>query len=339
MRTSDFSFDIPQELIAQEPEKKRGDSRLMIVERTNGELRNGTISDVVDFLPENSLLVLNDSRVNKARIYGETVETGGRVAFLFLEPLKPDLWKTMCRGIKFPGKEYLFPGGLKGRIEAVSETVKLLRFDRPVDHTYLEKFGSVPLPPYIRREPVLEDEDRYQTVFSNQPGSAAAPTAGLHFTRDQLSGIAEKGVQVIMITLHVGAGTFVPIRTAMIEDHTMHGETYEISDDASRKLNAALRDNREITAVGTTVVRTLEAAYRTGSGRIIPGKRSTDLYVVPGYRFNIVDHLITNFHTPRSSLLLLVSAFAGRRLTLEAYREAVVRRYRFFSYGDAMIIL
>ena len=337
MKLSDFDFDLPKSLIAQYPSSSRTDSRLLVLRDI---IVDSTFSQLGNFLKPNDLLVLNDTKVIAARLFGNK-DSGGKVEVLVERLINDHEALVMIKSSRSPkiGSYVILEN--KSRFKICDKTDGIYKVDFELNSilNVLNEIGHIPLPPYINREDSKEDQSRYQTVYAKNNGAVAAPTAGLHFDEMLLSNLENQGISHTFVTLHVGAGTFIPIRTEMIEDHIMHGETYEISDEASRTLNAALRDNREITAVGTTVVRTLEAAYRTGSGRITPGKSSTDLYIVPGYRFNIIDHLITNFHTPRSSLLLLVSAFAGRRLTRKAYREAVARGYRFFSYGDAMIIL
>jgi len=337
LKTSDFSFDLPEELIAQIPPEKRGDSRLLVMDRHTGALEHSHIQNLPDFLDENCLVVLNDSRVRKARIYG-TSESGGRVEFLLLENRGDNLWLAMVTKAKKQktGKRFVFEGGMEGQIEGTEEPYRLVRFDSLLDDAYLEQNGHIPLPPYIRRGDSPADARRYQTVYSEKVGSVAAPTAGLHLTEELLESLKERTAGVVRITLHVGLGTFLPVRAAHVADHTMHSEHYGISPEAADKINRARGEGKKIVAVGTTSVRTLESAFR--DGEVNAGEGSTDIFIYPGYRFQVVDTLLTNFHTPESSLLMLVSAFAGQEKILAAYARAVEERYRFFSYGDAMLI-
>lgn len=343
MKTSQFSFSLPESLIAQYPTDSRGESRLMLLDRNSGKLGHYFIKDVPALLPRDSLLVFNNSKVRKARLYGLS-ETGGRVEFLLLKPLNEEntRWLSMVSKSKkqVVGKRYVFSDGLSAFIEGLEGSNRVVCFSRAVNDAWLDKNGSMPLPPYIKREDELFDADRYQTVYSKKCGSVAAPTAGLHFTKDILEEIALRGIDSAFLSLHVGLGTFLPVRTQNVEDHRMHTEEYEISNEASVLINSAIKDKRPVVAVGTTSVRCLESeALRLQEPRVEAGKRSTDIFIYPGRGFSIVDHLITNFHTPESSLLMLVSAFAGKQNIDAAYREAIERKYRFFSYGDAMLIL
>ncbi len=337
MKTSDFSFELPEELIAQTPPEKRGDSRLLVIDRYTGALEHSHISCLADFLDENCLVVVNDSRVRKARIYG-TSESGGRVEFLLLENRGDNLWLAMVTKAKKqkPGKRFVFDGGLEGQIEGVEEPYRLVRFDSAMDDGYLERHGHIPLPPYIRREDSPADARRYQTVYSEKVGSVAAPTAGLHLTDEILAQLEERTAGVVRVTLHVGLGTFLPVRAEQVSDHTMHAEHYGISPEAAERINRARREGKKIVAVGTTSGRTLESAFRDEENQA--GEGATDIFIYPGYCFQVVNTLLTNFHTPESSLIMLVSAFAGRERIMEAYAAAVKERYRFFSYGDATLI-
>lgn len=338
MRTKDFSFDLPEELIAQRPTGERGASRLFVLDRGTGTFTHSSVADLTRHLPRGALLVFNDSKVRKARLYAES-ETGGRVEFLLLQRRGEREWLAMTTKARkqIPGKRYAFPDGIGGRILAVEEELRVLELDRPIDDDYLDRFGHVPLPPYIRREDDGFDAERYQTVYSRAVGSVAAPTAGLHFTEELLGSLRESGIETVSVTLHVGLGTFLPVRAERIEDHVMHEEEYSVPESAAEAVNRARAEGRPVVAVGTTSVRTLESAWRDGSLRA--GAGSTRIFLYPGRRFQVVDALFTNFHTPESTLLMLVSAFAGRGLILRAYDEAVRMRYRFFSYGDAMLIL
>jgi len=338
MKTSDFSFDLPAELIAQYPPEVRGTSRMMVLDRSTGTFTDRHIKDVVDYFGPDDIMVVNNTKVRKARLYGKSA-TGGTVEFFLLDPAGDRKWSVICKKSRKQtvGKTYDFPNGVMGTIIRDDGDSKLLEFSVPIDDTYLDTFAHVPLPPYIKRSDEEADSDRYQTVYAKNLGSVAAPTAGLHFTDEILQDIRNKGTQVLEVTLHVGAGTFFPVRTENIEDHKMHTECYTISREVADILNKGKKEGRRITAVGTTSMRTLESAC-TG-GMIQDGSSSTSIFIYPGYQFKFVDRLFTNFHTPESTLLMLVSAFAGRDLIMQAYRHAVEERYRFFSYGDCMIIL
>lgn len=351
MKTSSFSFDLPEESIAQQPSPERGGSRLMVVDRAGNRITHSRIAELPSLLPEGTVMVINNTRVIHARIYGTSADTGGRVEFILLAEVQPGLWRTLAAKARkqHPGKRFGFPGGIEAEVVAEpelpadsrsggSEGFRYLRFSPPIDIRYLENHGHVPLPPYIRRSDTDLDVNRYQTVYAEDPGSAAAPTAGLHLTRELLQELQDRGVSVAKLTLHVGAGTFLPIRAERVEEHRMHEERFDIPVDTAARINAALKEGRTILAVGTTVVRALESAYDADLPGVAAGERRTDLFIYPGYRFRVVSRLLTNFHTPRSSLLVLVCAFAGRKLILRAYEAAVRAGYRFFSYGDAMLI-
>jgi S-adenosylmethionine:tRNA ribosyltransferase-isomerase len=374
VKTSSFSFNLPEESIAQQPSPERGGSRLMVVDRAGRRISHTRIAQLPACLPEGTVMVINNTRVIHARIYGTSTDTGGRVEFILLAEVQPGLWRTLAAKAKkqHPGKKFDFPGGIEAEVVAESDLTgdsssgstesrpdengsaenrpvdhqgftaaagfRYLRFTPPIDIHYLESHGHVPLPPYIRRNDTHLDVQRYQTVYAEDPGSAAAPTAGLHLTRELLEELQRGGVTIVKLTLHVGAGTFLPIRSERVEEHRMHEERFHISGDTAGQINAALKEGRTILAVGTTVVRALESAYDEDLPGIAAGRRRTDLFIYPGYRFKVVSQLLTNFHTPRSSLLVLVSALAGRKLILQAYDTAVREGYRFYSYGDAMLI-
>lgn len=345
MKTKDFSFELPDELIAQHPADRRDDARLLVVDRTSGSITHSRVRDLVSHLPTQSVLVLNDSKVRKARLYGRPIdgESAGSVEFLLFSPDDGFCrWHAVVRRAKRQrvGRRYRFPGNRIGEITAAEGAVRTVRFDQSVDDSYLEEFGAVPLPPYIKRVAEAEDEERYQTVYARTYGSVAAPTAGFHFTPELLSAVEDGGHQIETITLHVGLGTFTPVRSESVEEHSMHTEEYEIGSKASRELTRAKRAGRPVVAVGTTSVRTLESAVvvREGGVEFPAGRGSTDIFIHPPHEFRAVDALFTNFHTPESTLLMLVAAFAGLDLIQRAYREAVAQRYRFFSYGDAMLI-
>ncbi len=346
MRTDDFSFDLPESLIAQYPTSLRGASRLFVLDRMGQGHTDSRVSEIGDFLEPGTVMVFNDSKVRKARLYGVAEDTGAKVEFLLLSPLAgggdpvkgSSAWIVMCSKARRQktGRPYLFPGGLKGRITAEREDEKVVEFDVPVGDVYLDKNGHMPLPPYIKRGDEVSDAERYQTIYARTTGSAACPTAGLHFTQGILDSIKAAGVDIRWVTLHVGLGTFLPVRVESIEQHKMHEEWYSVPFETAWAVDAAKREGRKVLAVGTTSLRTLESAWSPSGLR--PGDSSTSIFIYPGYRFNVVDSLFTNFHTPKSTLLMLVAAFAGRETILEAYREAVGLGYRFFSYGDAMLI-
>jgi S-adenosylmethionine:tRNA ribosyltransferase-isomerase len=298
------------------------------------------MADLPTLLEPGSLLVFNNSKVRKARIYG-VAESGATVEFLLLNRRDPHTWTFMAQRSKRrrPGSRYTFEGGLGGEIiDAEEQSDRLLRFDSPVDDAWLDQHGHIPLPPYIKREDTPADSERYQTVYAAVPGSSAAPTAGLHFTREILAELAARGLETAFVTLHVGPGTFLPVRTENIEDHVMHEETYTIDEGTVAKIEKARAEKRRIVAVGTTSLRTLESAWDSAAEGLRRGEASTSIFIYPGYSFTLVDQLFTNFHTPESTLLMLVAAFAEREFILASYKEAVEQGYRFFSYGDAMLI-
>ncbi len=339
MKTSDFHFELPEELIAQTPLDRRDASRLMLLDKASGEVRHSVFSRLPEYLRPGDCLVMNDSRVLPARLLGRRA-TGGAVEVLLLRDLGDGVWECLTRpGRKTPmGTALTFGDGmLTGEVvEAVSDGNKRIRFHyEGVFLEVLDKLGQMPLPPYIKAE--LKDPERYQTVYARNPGSAAAPTAGLHFTPELLDALKEKGVELLYVTLHVGLGTFRPVKEEEITDHKMHAEYCIVPEETARALNAAKREGRRIVSVGTTSCRTLEAASDE-NGFLRPFSDWVNIFIYPGYRFKCIDALITNFHLPESTLLMLVSALAGREHVLEAYRIAVEQRYRFFSFGDAMLI-
>ena len=346
MDVADLDFALPEELIAQAPVKPRDASRLLQLPRAGGEARHLRFTDLPELLSPGDLLVLNDSRVIPARLLGHK-PSGGRMEALLVEPIsgtrpgEPARWVAMAQSSKAirVGTRVDF-GGLGAEVTRVAgEGFYELRFDRDEAGLAeaLERVGRVPLPPYIRRDPGAADRDRYQTVIAREPGSVAAPTAGLHFTSELLARLATRGVERATVTLHVGPGTFLPVRAPRLEDHRMHSERYEVPEDTVRAFDAARRWGGRVVAVGTTAVRTLESAWAEGTLRAGPGR--TDIFIRPGHAFRAVDGLLTNFHLPRSTLLALVCAFGGAERVLTAYREAVAARYRFFSYGDSMAIV
>jgi len=357
LQTDDFTFELPEELIAQHPPSERGQSRLMVMDRKTHRRYHRMVRDLPSLIEPGTLMVFNNSRVRRARIAGLS-EAGGKPGekpseFLLVKRLDELCWQVMAKHSKRrkSGSRYLFDGVCAEVLPAAAnpggegEGTLTLRFDRPIDDAWLDIHGHIPLPPYIKRADSRDDSERYQTVYAKDHGSAAAPTAGLHFTAELLAKLEQAGVQSEFITLHVGIGTFLPVRTARIEDHFMHEEHYTISDETARRIEQAKAEGRKILAVGTTSVRTLESAWQEnlssggGGGSLRRGDGSTAIFIYPGYRFKAVDAMFTNFHTPKSTLLMLVAAFAGRDFALESYSEAVQERYRFFSYGDACLIV
>jgi S-adenosylmethionine:tRNA ribosyltransferase-isomerase len=331
-------------LIAQTPAEKRDASRLMVVDRKTSQIRHAKFTNILDYLNPGDVLVLNDSRVRPARLIGVKEETGAKIELLLLNPLGNDRWEALVRPAKRVKQGTVIQFG-EGRLKAVAQEqtevaggrVFQLQYEGGDLEKLFEQLGQMPLPPYIHEQ--LDDPERYQTVFSRVVGSAAAPTAGLHFTEELLAAIREKGVKVVFITLHVGLGTFRPVTVKRIEDHRMHAEYYELSEETAQEINAAKKRGNKVFAVGTTCVRTLETVYRKLNGEIKKDQGWTDIFIYPGFQFGVVDGLLTNFHLPQSTLLMLVSAFASRELILSAYEEAVRKQYRFFSFGDAMLIL
>ena len=347
MRIDDFDYHLPEELIAQKPADKRDNSRLLVVHRNNGEIEHRHFYDIVDFLKPGDCLVLNNSKVLPARLFGIKEGTGAKIEFLLIKRIDGDIWETMVRPGKRlkPGDSVLFCDKplLRAYIRDYGDDgTRIVEFEyEGIFMERLEEIGSMPLPPYIERPSENEDKDRYQTVYCKEEGSVAAPTAGLHFTKELLEKAKEKGVELVYVTLHVGIGTFRPVKCENIEEHSMHFEEYEISEESAAAVNRAKREGRRIISVGTTSTRTLEsAAYADQNGvwQIKSGHSSTGIFIYPGYEFKIVDSLITNFHLPKSTLLMLISALYDREKILEVYEEAIKEKYRFFSYGDAMFI-
>jgi S-adenosylmethionine:tRNA ribosyltransferase-isomerase len=347
MRVSDFDFELPAELIAQEA-APRGQSRLLVLDRATGRARHHVVGDLPDLLLPGDLLVVNDTRVFPARLLGRRTPSGGAVECMLLERIGEDLWEALMHpGQKLkPGARVLF--GSEGAALAAEVLERhfhgrrliRLRAEGGGDvEALIARLGHVPLPPYIHRGDRPDDRERYQTLYARARGSVAAPTAGLHFSDDLLSALVRKGVERVAITLHVGYGTFKPVRSEIIEDHTVDSEPYAIGPEAVAAINAARDSARRIACVGTTTTRALESAVRVGAGRVLPGPGRAEVFIYPGFTFHATGALLTNFHLPRSSLLMLVAAFAGRELVLDAYREAVRERYRFYSYGDAMLVL
>jgi S-adenosylmethionine:tRNA ribosyltransferase-isomerase len=344
MRLSDFDYDLPEELIAQSPPARRDASRMMIVNRASQSWHDSQFASLPNHLRANDILVLNNTRVFPARLRGERVPSGGAVELLLLREIEPNLWQTLTRPARRlkEGVRIVFGSSkLQAQvIESLEGGVRVIRFERGHDlNSLIDQIGEPPLPPYIKRQqgPAGGDRERYQTIYANQRGAIAAPTAGLHFSPEVLARVKERGVRITQITLHVGYGTFEPVRVDDVSSHAVAAESFSIPDDAAESINRARAEGGQVFAVGTTTARALESAAGS-NGEIAAGSGSTDLTIIPGYRFRVIDVLLTNFHLPRSSLLILVSAFAGRELVLAAYRHAVEKRYRFYSYGDCMLI-
>jgi len=350
----DFDFELPTELIAQQPPEVRGQSRMLAMDRANGTLRDGSFADLPSLLNPGDLLVLNDSRVIPARLYARRTsvrdrqEPTGQVEVLLTEPAGDNYWRALVKPGKKVGvgERLVFPSS-SGEIELEAEVLeraefgeRLLRF-APIGDFFaaVDRIGHMPLPPYIRRSDADADRNRYQTVFSREPGSVAAPTAGLHFTPQILDDLAARGVEIVRVTLHVGLGTFAPLRVSRLDEIRLHRERYTLSESTADAINRAVKEGRRIVAAGTTVVRTLEhCAMQVAGSELKPHSGVTEIFISPGFEFRLVGALLTNFHLPKSSLLILVSAFAGREAMLAAYRHAVEHGYRFFSYGDCMWI-
>ena len=341
MKTSDFFYDLPKELIAQTPVTPRDSSRLLVLGRNTGEIQHRHFYDIIDYLDEGDLIVANDSRVLPARIYGVKDETGARVEFLLLKQISGNRWETLCKpGRKArEGTRFVFGDGLlKATVAEVRDDGnRIVDFD--CDESFfavLDKIGQMPLPPYITAE--LNDKERYQTVYSHELGSAAAPTAGLHFTEELMDKIRAKGVNIAYVTLHVGLGTFRPVKVDDVTKHKMHSEHYEIPAETAELINRTKRNGKRVIAIGTTSCRTLESVAAR-YGEIKPCEGFTDIFIYPGFEFKVLDGLVTNFHLPESTLIMLVSAFAGYDNIMNAYKTAVEEKYRFFSFGDAMMIV
>ena len=342
MKLEEFDYPLPPSLIAQYPPPERGQSRLMVLHRDRGEIEHRTFQDIPDFLRAGDLLVTNKSRVLPVRLIGRK-EDGKKCEFLLIPPRNGTqrVWEALVKDSKKmkPGTRVRFGEELYGVVEEVTQGKGKLRFPDHIAVTdALQKIGRIPLPPYIKREDEPLDRERYQTIFAESDGSIACPTAGLHFTNDLVPSIQAHGVKMTSITLHVGIGTFAPVRTDQVEEHHMEAEWIEISDETREVIEQTRQTGGRVIAVGTTTTRALESAA-AATGRVEPTRCATSLFIYPGHRFRVVDGLLTNFHLPRSSLLMLVSALAGRERVLAAYREAVERRYRFYSYGDAMLIV
>jgi len=343
MHINEFDYFLPEELIAQHPAEKRDASRLLVVDRKSGRLEHRHFFNILEYLNPGDCLVMNDSKVIPARLFGIKEITEAKVEFLLLKRIKDDIWEAMVR----PGKKlhvgdrvsFSEDGSLSAEILEHGEGgTRIVRFEYDGDfHELLDRIGKMPLPPYIDRESGEEDKERYQTVYCREEGSVAAPTAGLHFTKELMDAAVKKGVKIAYVTLHVGIGTFRPVKCEIIEEHKMHFEEYEIDETAAAVINETKKAGGRIISVGTTTTRTLESAANE-EGIVAPGRGSTGIFIYPGYRFKVIDSLITNFHLPKSTLIMLISAFAGREFVLKAYETAVREKYRFFSFGDAMFL-
>lgn len=340
MRKEDFNFDLPEELIAQDPLEDRSSSRLLVLDKETGKTEHHVFREIIDYLEAGDCLVINDTKVIPARLIGSKIGTDAKIEVLLLKRKENDVWETLVK----PGKKAKIgtrisfgDGLLVGEVvDIVEEGNRLIHFEyEGIFEEILDRLGQMPLPPYITHQ--LEDKNRYQTVYAKHSGSAAAPTAGLHFTPELLKKIEEKGVQIARVTLHVGLGTFRPVKVDNILEHHMHSEFYQIEEEAAEKINTAKANGKRVIAVGTTSCRTIESAAKE-DGMIAPVSGWTDIFIYPGYQFKVLDCLITNFHLPESTLVMLVSALAGREHVLNAYEEAIKERYRFFSFGDAMFI-
>lgn len=340
MKTSDFDYELPEELIAQDPLEDRTSSRLLLLDKETGERKHTVFHDIIDYLKPGDCLVINNTKVIPARLIGEREETGGKVEVLLLKRKENNIWETLVKPGKKarPGTRLVFGGGLLHAEvkEVVEEGNRLIQFEYDgIFEEILDKLGQMPLPPYITHE--LKDKNRYQTVYAKYEGSAAAPTAGLHFTTELLEKIEKKGINIARVTLHVGLGTFRPVKVDDVTKHHMHTEFYQVTEEAADLINRTKKAGGRVICVGTTSCRTIESASDE-SGVVHAGEGDTDIFIYPGYKFRVLDCLITNFHLPESTLLMLVSALAGKEKIMAAYKEAVDMRYRFFSFGDAMFI-
>jgi S-adenosylmethionine:tRNA ribosyltransferase-isomerase len=339
MKTEDFYYDLPEELIAQHPLKNRSDSRLMLLNKTNGDIEHKHFYDIVNYLNPGDVLVLNDTKVMPARLFGHREDKNEKIEILLLKQEEGDIWECLTKPGKKTkiGTKLVFSDKLKADVVGINKDgSRYIKFIyKGIFNEILDELGEMPLPPYIKEK--LEDKDRYQTIYSKVEGSAAAPTAGLHFTKELLDQIKEKGIDIVYLTLHIGLGTFRPVKVEQIEEHQMHSEYYILSKEAARRINKAKENGNRVIAVGTTSVRTLESVAND-DGKLVGKSGWTDIFIYPGYKFKIVDALITNFHLPESTLVMLVSAFSSKEKIFKAYNEAIKERYRFFSFGDAMFI-
>ena len=339
MDVKEFDYFLPEELIAQTPLEKRSSSRLMVVNKKNGNIEHKHFYDIINHFSENDVLVLNDTKVMPSRIFGKKIDTGANIEFLLLKEIKKDSYEALVKPARRVniGTKIDFNGLLEGTVVSKGEN-GLCEIEFKYEGIFIEKLealGEMPLPPYIHEK--LENQERYQTVYAKELGSAAAPTAGLHFTKELLEELKRKGVEILYVTLHVGLGTFRPMQTETIEEHHMHSEWYHMSEEVATKLNEAKKNGKRIVAVGTTSTRTLESIMNK-YGKFVEASEDTNIFIYPGYEFKAIDALITNFHLPKSTLVMLVSAFSSKDIIMNAYKEAIDTKYRFFSFGDAMFI-
>ncbi|MEG0291445.1 MAG: tRNA preQ1(34) S-adenosylmethionine ribosyltransferase-isomerase QueA [Anaerovoracaceae bacterium] len=347
MKVEDFDYDLPEELIAQKPCDKRDASKLMVLDREKNTIEHKHFHDILDYFDEGDCLVLNNSKVMPARLFGTKIETGVNVEFLLIKRIEGDIWETMVR----PGRRLKVGDFVKFAEDFVAEIIdygangtRIVKFKYDgIFMERLEELGNMPLPPYIERPSDDDDKNRYQTVYCKEEGSVAAPTAGLHFTDEILEEFKKRGIKLVYVTLHVGIGTFRPVKCDDVEEHSMHFEEYSITEEAARIINETKKQGNRVISVGTTSTRTLESAAKLNENNntyeVKPGDGSTDIFIYPGYTFKVIDSLITNFHLPKSTLLMLISALYDRKHILDAYESAKDNKYRFFSYGDAMLIL
>jgi S-adenosylmethionine:tRNA ribosyltransferase-isomerase len=334
---ANYDFDLPEELIAQNPLEDRKSSRMLVVDRQKKEFYEKRFSDILELIPQKTLIVRNNTRVLKARFYGKKT-TGANIEIFLLNKIRDNEWEALARPGKrlSPGSEFILNGNATGKIlQDLGDGIKKILFSKEFDDKYISDYGNIPLPPYIKK--TIEDDERYQTVFSSKTNSVAAPTAGLHFTEDIIENLKNKGIDFTDVNLGIGLGTFRPLSNNNITDNRLHTEKYYITQDSADKINQARSDKKNILAVGTTSVRTLESNY-SEFGKITPCERQTDIFIYPGYEFKVVNSMLTNFHLPKSSLIVMISAFAGYELIMEAYKYAVMERFRFFSFGDCMLI-
>lgn len=341
MKTKDFDYDLPERLIAQDPLEDRSGSRLLVLQKNTGELKHKGFRDLMEYLRAGDCMVINDTKVIPARLIGEKEETGAKVELLLLKRKEKDVWEALAKPGKKArtGMKIVFGGGLLRAeiLEVLEEGNRLVRFIyEGIFEEILDQLGQMPLPPYITHQ--LADKNRYQTVYAKYEGSAAAPTAGLHFTEEMLKQVEKMGIVIAHVTLHVGLGTFRPVKVEDVTSHIMHSECYRIEDTEAKKINDAKSAGKRVICVGTTSCRTIESAADE-QGVVRPGSGNTEIFIYPGYRFKVLDALVTNFHLPQSTLIMLVSALAGKDAVLAAYEEAVREEYRFFSFGDAMLII
>lgn len=342
MNIEDFDFNLPEQLIAQTPLKNRAESKMLVMDKDEGTIQHNRFSDVISYLQKGDCLVLNDTKVLPARLFGIKKDTGAKIEVLLLHQKESDTWEVLAKPAKKVkvGTELIFGDG---QLQAVCTGTKehggrLLEFTYDgIFYEVLDKLGEMPLPPYIKEQ--LSDKDRYQTVYAKEEGSAAAPTAGLHFTEEILNKLKDAGIKLAFITLHVGLGTFRPVNVDRVEDHEMHAEFYHVEEETAGLLNQVKESGGRIISVGTTSTRTLETIVRANDGRFVATSGWTDIFIYPPYQFQAIDGMITNFHLPKSTLIMLISAFAGKEHVMKAYEEAVRKEYRFFSFGDAMLII